>query len=213
MVVVNVPASVTGGSDYRAFFSVCDELGQHSQRVGDDQCEYRLRSDGDQQREPESGDGRVQHHLYADGVQPRSQQLHDGDIHRADSGEHDVFLGGGRDHGRRHVDLSEYGPVSCTNPSVPPGSTGTITAVYTVAAGTAAGTIITDTDTGAIGNARLESADNSATVNIAVASGAQADLSVTNSGSPNPVTAGNNITYTQSVTNNGPATANASGAY
>ena len=52
-------------------------------------------------------------------------------------------------------------------------------------------------------------ADNSATVNIAVASGTQADLSVTNSGSPNPVTAGNNITYTQSVTNNGPATANA----
>ena len=44
---------------------------------------------------------------------------------------------------------------------------------------------------------------------IAVASGTQADLSVTNSGSPNPVTAGNNITYTQTVTNGGPATANA----
>jgi uncharacterized repeat protein (TIGR01451 family) len=100
-------------------------------------------------------------------------------------------------------------PVNCTNPSVPPGSTGTITAIYKVIAGTAAGTIITDTDTGATTSRDTNPSDNSATVNIAVASGAQADLSVTNSGSPNPVSAGNNITYTQSVTNNGPATANA----
>jgi uncharacterized repeat protein (TIGR01451 family) len=101
------------------------------------------------------------------------------------------------------------GPVSCTNPSVPPGSTGTITAVYTVAAGTAAGKIITDTDTGASATHDSNPADNSATVNIAVTSGTQADLSVTNTGNPNPVTAGNNITYIQSVINNGPATANA----
>ncbi len=100
-------------------------------------------------------------------------------------------------------------PVSCTNPSVPPGSTGTITAIYKVIAGTTAGTIISDTDTGATPTHDTNTADNSATVTIAVASGAQADLSVTNSGSPNPVTAGNNITYTQSVTNGGPATANA----
>ncbi len=100
-------------------------------------------------------------------------------------------------------------PVSCSNPSVLPGSTGTITAVYQVAAGTAAGTIISDTDTGATSTRDTNPLDNSATVNIAVASGTQADLSVTNSGSPNPVTAGNNITYTQSVTNAGPATANA----
>jgi uncharacterized repeat protein (TIGR01451 family) len=101
------------------------------------------------------------------------------------------------------------GPVSCTNPSVPPGSTGTITAIYKVTAGTTAGTIITDTVTAATTSHDTSSTNNSATVNIAVASGAQADLSVTNSGSPNPVTAGNNITYTQSVTNAGPANANA----
>ena len=100
-------------------------------------------------------------------------------------------------------------PVSCTNPSVPPGSTGTITAIYTVNAGTTAGTIISDTDTGTSTTKDSNKTDNSATVNIAVASGTQADLSVTNSGSPNPVTAGQNITYTQSVTNAGPATANA----
>jgi uncharacterized repeat protein (TIGR01451 family) len=101
------------------------------------------------------------------------------------------------------------GPVSCTNPSVPPGSTGTITAVYTVAAGAAAGTIISDTDTGGSATHDSNPPDNSATVNIAVTAGTQADLSVTNAGSPNPVTAGNNITYTQSVTNNGPLAANA----
>ncbi len=34
-----------------------------------------------------------------------------------------------------------------------------------------------------------------------------ADLSVTDSASPNPVAAGSNITYTQVVTNNGPSAA------
>jgi uncharacterized repeat protein (TIGR01451 family) len=100
-------------------------------------------------------------------------------------------------------------PVSCSNPSVPPGSTGTITAKYRVNAGTTAGTIISDTDIGASATRDSNPTDNSATVQIAVASGTQADLSVTNAASPNPVTAGNNITYTQTVTNAGPATANA----
>ncbi len=101
------------------------------------------------------------------------------------------------------------GPVSCTNASVPPGSVGTITAVYKVNAGIAAGTLITDTDTGATTTRDTNPSDNSATVTIAVTSATQADLSVTNSGSPNPATAGSNITYTQSVSNAGPATANA----
>jgi uncharacterized repeat protein (TIGR01451 family) len=101
------------------------------------------------------------------------------------------------------------GPVSCTNPSVPPGSTGTITAVYNVTAGTAAGTIIGDVDVATTTSHDTNLTNNAAAVAIAVTSGTQADLSVTNSGSPSPVTAGNNITYTQSVTNNGPATANA----
>jgi uncharacterized repeat protein (TIGR01451 family) len=100
-------------------------------------------------------------------------------------------------------------PISCSNPSVVPGSTATITAVYKVTAGTAAGTVISDTDTGGTATRDTNPADNSATLNIAVASGTQADLSVTNSGSPSPATAGSNITYTQTVTNAGPATANA----
>ncbi len=98
-------------------------------------------------------------------------------------------------------------PVACTSASVPPGSSGTITAVYKVAAGAVAGTIITDTATVATTSRDTSTANNTATSTIAVASGTQADLSVTNSGSPNPVTAGQHITYTQTVTNNGPATA------
>lgn len=97
-------------------------------------------------------------------------------------------------------------PVLCTNPSVPPGSTGTVTVVYKVAAGTAAGTIITDTVTVASATNETNTNNNTATVNIAVTSATQADLSVTNSG-PTTVTAGNTATYTQTVSNAGPAAA------
>ncbi len=98
-------------------------------------------------------------------------------------------------------------PISCTNSSVAVGSTGTITAIYKVNTGTAAGTIIGDTDTGGTTTRDTNTSDNSATVNIAVASATQADLSITDSASPSPASAGGNITYTQVVTNAGPATA------
>src|SRR5262249_31903959 len=46
---------------------------------------------------------------------------------------------------------------------------------------------------------------NSATATVVVATAGQADISVTSAASPNPVTDNNNITYTQVVTNSGPA--------
>ncbi len=98
-------------------------------------------------------------------------------------------------------------PVACTNPSVPPNSTVTITAIYHVPTGTAGGTIITDTATAASVTHDSNSNDNSATVNIGVSVAADADLSVTDAGSPNPVNAGQNITFSQTVTNAGPAAA------
>jgi uncharacterized repeat protein (TIGR01451 family) len=98
-------------------------------------------------------------------------------------------------------------PVACSSPNVPPGSTGTVTAIYNVPAGTAAGTLITDTVTVATTTHDTNPNNNSATVTIAVAGAGQADLSVTNSASPNPVNAGQNITYSQTVTNGGPASA------
>jgi uncharacterized repeat protein (TIGR01451 family) len=100
-------------------------------------------------------------------------------------------------------------PVACTNPSVLPGSTATITAVYLVTAGTAAGTLITDTATATSATHDTNPGSNSATVTIAVATAGQADLSVTNAGAPNPVNAGQNITFSQTVTNGGPASATA----
>ncbi len=48
--------------------------------------------------------------------------------------------------------------------------------------------------------------NNSASTTFTVATAGQADLAVTASASPNPVTQGNNITFTGTVTNNGPAT-------
>jgi uncharacterized repeat protein (TIGR01451 family) len=76
-----------------------------------------------------------------------------------------------------------------------------------VTAGTPNGTIISNTATVTSATRDTVTADNSATVKIAVAGGTQADLSVTNVGTPNPVAAGANITYTQTVTNIGPSDA------
>jgi uncharacterized repeat protein (TIGR01451 family) len=98
-------------------------------------------------------------------------------------------------------------PIACSNPSVPPGSVATVTATYTVNAGTSAGTIITDTVFGQTTTTDSNILNNTATSSIGVAVAGQADLSVTNVASPNPVNAGQNITYTQTIFNAGPATA------
>ena len=95
----------------------------------------------------------------------------------------------------------------CTIASFAPGASSTFTVEVTVNAGTASGTIITDTDTATTTTHDTNPANNSATATTVVAGAGQADLSVTNSASPNPVSAGSNITYTQTVTNGGPASA------
>src|SRR5580692_4661676 len=98
--------------------------------------------------------------------------------------------------------------ISCsetTAPALPSGNTATITVVVTVTAGTANGTIITDTAGVVSGLEDPNTGNNNATANVTVAAATQADLSVTSSASPNPVTDGNNISYKQVVTNNGPA--------
>ena len=112
------------------------------------------------------------------------------------------------DSGGATLSCPNSAPVACTSTSsFPPGASATITAIYKVNNGTAGGTLINDTATVASTTRDLNVNNNSATVSIPVASGTQADLSVTNSASPNPVTAGNNITYTQTVTNSGQASA------
>jgi uncharacterized repeat protein (TIGR01451 family) len=99
------------------------------------------------------------------------------------------------------------GNLSCGTPSLANGASATITLVVTVLAATPNGTTITNT---ANANGNLPNPNPNAataTSNVLVASATQADLAVTTSASPNPVLIGNNITYAQTVTNNGPAAA------
>jgi uncharacterized repeat protein (TIGR01451 family) len=96
---------------------------------------------------------------------------------------------------------------SCTTASFANGATATVTLVVTVLAATPTGTVINNTANanGGLPNPNPNAA--TASSNVLVASATQADLSVTTSDSPDPVIVGNNITYAQTVTNNGPATA------
>ena len=97
------------------------------------------------------------------------------------------------------------GTLTCSNPLLAAGASTTITVVVTVNAGTAAGTPISNTANVSTATTDPNPNNNSATATAVVATAGQADLSVVSAASPNPVTDGNNITYTQSVTNNGPA--------
>src|SRR5205085_9283945 len=99
------------------------------------------------------------------------------------------------------------GNITCTIATLAPSTVTNFQVVVKVNAGTAAGTIISDTATVTTATRDTVPGDNAATVNIAVGSAAQADLRVSNVGTPDPVTAGNNITYTQIATNGGTANA------
>jgi uncharacterized repeat protein (TIGR01451 family) len=97
------------------------------------------------------------------------------------------------------------GTLTCSNPTVASGASTTFTIVLQVIAGTASGTMITDTANVSSTTTDPNPNNNSATATVVVATAGQADLSVLSTATPNPVTDDNNITYTQSVTNNGPA--------
>ncbi len=94
--------------------------------------------------------------------------------------------------------------VSCTIASLPSGATTTFTLIVTVASGAPSGTVITNTASTSTSTPDPNPSSNSATVTVLVASAGQYDLSVTSSASPNPVTAGNNITFLLNFANNGP---------
>jgi uncharacterized repeat protein (TIGR01451 family) len=99
------------------------------------------------------------------------------------------------------------GTVNCSIASLAAGSAASFTLVTKVNAGTATGTVITDTDMGSSSITDPNPSNNSATANVTVAQANQADMAVAMSENPNPVLAGGNITYTAVVTNNGPAIA------
>ncbi|MDQ3012462.1 MAG: putative Ig domain-containing protein, partial [Acidobacteriota bacterium] len=96
------------------------------------------------------------------------------------------------------------GTISCSNPSFALGSAVfslTVAVAPSVAAGTVISNTATVTSTAAEGNPGNES--STATTTVA----ASADLSVTKLDTPDPVTAGNNLTYTITVNNAGPSNA------
>src|SRR3984893_17264551 len=99
------------------------------------------------------------------------------------------------------------GNISCTLASNAINGLSTFTLVVQVGVATPSGTTISDTDSVSSGINDNNLANNTATVNTLVAIPASADIAVTNSAAPSTVAPGANITYTQSLTNNGPSAA------
>ncbi|HTS30923.1 MAG TPA: C25 family cysteine peptidase [Bryobacteraceae bacterium] len=109
------------------------------------------------------------------------------------------------------IPVGGTGTFTCTTGTFAALASSTFSIVLNVNSGTAAGTVISDEADIAGPTSDPNSSNNSAIATTIVATPGQADLAVSASGVPNPVTPGNNITYTQSVTNNGPAAITASG--
>jgi len=99
------------------------------------------------------------------------------------------------------------GTITCTISALAVGGSATFQPVLKVTAGTAAGTVISDSVSINSTTPDPNPTSNDATANVTVATATQADLAVTASASPNPVLDGNNITFTETVTNNGPVAA------
>jgi uncharacterized repeat protein (TIGR01451 family) len=104
---------------------------------------------------------------------------------------------------------------SCTNPSV--GSSGTVTCTaLTLAPGTAAFTITASTppaaqtgtysSTATITSTTPDPSDNDNSAEVDVTISTQSDYGIALTASPDPVNAGTNLTWTMTVTNNGPST-------
>ncbi|HEX6083320.1 MAG TPA: lamin tail domain-containing protein [Thermoanaerobaculia bacterium] len=118
--------------------------------------------------------------------------------------------------GTTFVSLSTTGPWTCTTPAV--GATGTVTCtnpsyggvdfftlVVNVNPAVAAGTVLSNTATLSSATPDPNGANNSETATTTVA--ASADVQVTKTDAPDPVTAGTNLTYTITVSNPGPSDA------
>ena len=104
------------------------------------------------------------------------------------------------------------GTINCsTGGTIAPTASATFTPVFKVAAGTAAGTVVTGTaTTGATNDTDVW--NNTASSSFTVRGAAGYDMVATMSASPDPVAPAANLTFTSVVTNNGPSSAPAAGA-
>ena len=98
------------------------------------------------------------------------------------------------------------GTVSCSFTTLAAGSSGSFTIVVRASSSAMSGSTITNTANVSSTTADSNTANNSASSTATVAT-TVADVAVTKSGSPPSVTGGANITYTVTVTNNGPSDA------
>ena len=100
------------------------------------------------------------------------------------------------------------GTITCTaSGTLAVNGTATFTLLLQVNAGTTSGTNITDTVTATAANIVPGITTNTASATVVVASANSADVAIVKTGSPNPVTQGTPLTYTLTITNNGPASA------
>jgi uncharacterized repeat protein (TIGR01451 family) len=99
------------------------------------------------------------------------------------------------------------GTVTATKATLAAGETATFSIVVKVDASAADGSTLSNTATVSSATDDPNTANNADTEPTAVI--ARADLAVTKTDSPDPVTAGTNLTYTIGVTNNGPSDAQA----
>ncbi|HVM74503.1 MAG TPA: C25 family cysteine peptidase [Candidatus Saccharimonadales bacterium] len=109
------------------------------------------------------------------------------------------------------IAVGATGTLTCTSTSFASGASSTFPVVLLVTPGTTSGTVISATADVNSNTTDPNNANNEAIATTTVAASGQADLAVTSTDSPDPVTPGNNITYAQSITNNGPTAITASG--
>ena len=95
--------------------------------------------------------------------------------------------------------------VTCTIPSMAAGTSQEISLVVQVNPNVPNGTVISNTATVASDTPETNAANDSSTTTTTV--NAQADLTLTKTDSPDPVVAGQNLTYTVTLNNNGPSDA------
>src|SRR5205823_8195664 len=96
----------------------------------------------------------------------------------------------------------------CSSPnSLANGSSLSFPLTLKVNSGTTVGTAINNTATCGTAASDPNTANNSSTASVTVVAAGSADLAITKTDSPDPVAIGNNIVYTITASNNGPAAA------